>query len=107
MFSLAKDVIEKIEKAEQRCEDLVEMEKEKLKLRLKDVKLKVKECFGAEKKKNADVYSKAVEEFKIRVDKKTKAYKEEVDRECAEIEANLKKNVSRAIDFIVSRFLNS
>lgn len=103
---MSKEAILKIENAERGCEKLLEKEKEKLRLKLKEVKRKSDEMLQSEREKNFEIYKKAVDEFKICVDKKTEEFKKRVEEQCNEMENKLKSNVSKAVELVLSKFLN-
>lgn len=104
-ISMAREVISKIENVEKDCEELIESEKEKLKLKLKEVKKKSDEALQNEREKNLNIYKQAIEEFKACVDKKTEDFKKKVEEQCSEIETKLKNNVEKAVEFVLTNFL--
>ena len=104
---MAKDAISKIEKVERGCDELIETEKEKLKLRLKEVKKKANDVLENERKKNLNLYNKVVEEFKVCVEKRSEEFSKKVDDHCSQFEDDLNKNVKKAVDFVVAEILKS
>lgn len=104
---MAKEAILKVEKVEKGCEKLIEAEKEKLKLKLKEVKKKADEVVADERKKNFDIYDKVVDEFKLCVDKRSEEFNQKIEEQCGKLEEELKKNVSKAVDFVLMKILNS
>ena len=103
---LAREAFLKIKDIEKDCEKLVEKEKEKLKLKIKEVKKKSDEILKSERDKNFEIYKKAVDEFKVCVDRKTEDFKNRVEALCCELEDKLKENVPKAAEVALSKFLD-
>lgn len=105
VIEVAKEVISKIEHEEQEFENLIEREEKNLKLNLDEFKFKMDEKVAIEREKNLNFYNRVVEEFKICVDRKVENFKSKVEDHCCELEENLKKDVSKAVEVILSKFL--
>ncbi len=104
---MAKEAILEIEKAEKNFENLIETEKEELKTKLNNVIKQLELQLNEVKQRNDEEFEKFVQNFMNDLEARSTIFKQKVEDECLKMEDELNKNVNRAVDLILTKFLKN
>lgn len=101
-----KEIILKIETAEQKSLEEIEKEKKICEQKLEHTKKEAKSLIKNLKQQNFNFYEKEIENFNLELKKEKEEFLKELEQKKLKLEKNLNENLNLAVDAVINEFFN-